>query len=269
MLHKNVNLKPYKGTSSWRKITIGTWGKGGDPSIYSEANYDARPILAKVEELAARGIKISPTIIAAKAIAVALKKNQHLNAFVRLGRVYHRDGVDIFLQVAADKKSEDLSGVVIRDCDSKSLEEIGTEFYEKAQSIRRGEDKIFTRTKKAFHLLPGWFAGPLLNSLSFVLYALNIWSPLLNAPRDGFGSAMVTSIGSLGLEHAFAPLVPYARCPFVIAVGKIRDEVVARDGQAVVQPTITFCVTLDHRIVDGVGAAKMSKSLKKYLSDPY
>jgi len=269
MLHKNVKLKPYKGTSSWRKITIGTWGNGGDPSIYSQADYDARPILAKIDALKSQGSKVTPTIIAAKAIAVALKNNPHLNGFVRMGRVYHRDGVDIFLQVAADKKSEDLSGVVIRDCDSKSLDEIAEEFYEKAKSIRNGEDKVFTRTKKAFHILPGWFAGPLLNSLSFVLYALNIWSPLLNAPRDGFGSAMVTSIGSLGLEHAFAPLVPYARCPFVIAVGKIRDDVVARDGEAVVQPTITFCVTLDHRVIDGVGAAKMAKSLKRYLADPH
>jgi pyruvate dehydrogenase E2 component (dihydrolipoamide acetyltransferase) len=262
-------LKPYTGTTAWRKITIGTWRRAGDPSIYSSIEFDARPLLAKMAELKQQNIEISPTIIAAKAIAIAIKENDSLNAFVRLGRVYHRNSVDIFLQVAPKKNQDDLSGVVIRNCANKTFSEIASEFYDKAKQIRKGDDKSFERTKKLFHLLPGWFVGPLIDVMGFILYTLNIWSPLVNAPKDGFGSAMLTSIGSLGLDHAFAPLVPYSRCPFVIAVGKIKDQVVAVDGVPEVVPMISFCATLDHRIVDGVGAAKLVKSLRRYMANPY
>src|SRR3989339_201630 len=268
MFH-NVELLPYKKNSPWRKVAVGTWRKLGDPSVYGEMYFDARPCLRVIEEHRLRNIKITPIIIAAKAIAVALDKVPSANVLQRFGRVYRRKNVDIFLQVATDDDGEDLSGLVIRNCHKRPLDEIAEEVRKKVVEIRTGEEKEYSKSKGIMELLPGWFVGPLLDTLAFILYNLNFWSPLIGAPRDGFGSAMVTSIGSLGLERAYAPLVPYSRCPMVIAVGKIGDQVVAENGAPVVRPMIPFSSTIDHRVIDGVGIKRLVASVQEYLKNPY
>ena len=41
----------------------------------------------------------------------------------------------------------------------------------------------------------------------------------------------------------------------ILAVGRVRDRVVARDGGAVVAPVVTLTLSVDHRVVDGAPAA--------------
>ncbi len=41
----------------------------------------------------------------------------------------------------------------------------------------------------------------------------------------------------------------------ILAVGRVRDQVVARDGGAVVAPVVTLTLSVDHRVVDGAPAA--------------
>ena len=70
-------------------------------------------------------------------------------------------------------------------------------------------------------MAPAWAMRALLNAISFLMYTLNLDLKFLGLPRDPFGSVMLTSIGSLGLEEAFAPLVPYSRVPIVLALGSV------------------------------------------------
>ena len=79
---------------------------------------------------------------------------------------------------------------------------------------------------------------------------------------------MVTSVGSLGVSEAFAPLVPITRAPIVVAVGKVEDKPVVRHGEIVVRPICILGVTFDHRIMDGVLAGKLAKFVTNYLRDP-
>ncbi|MBF6606136.1 MAG: 2-oxo acid dehydrogenase subunit E2 [Chloroflexi bacterium] len=41
----------------------------------------------------------------------------------------------------------------------------------------------------------------------------------------------------------------------ILAVGRVRDLVVARDGAVVIAPTVTLTLSVDHRVVDGAQAA--------------
>jgi pyruvate dehydrogenase E2 component (dihydrolipoamide acetyltransferase) len=100
------------------------------------------------------------------------------------------------------------------------------------------------------------------------MYTLNLWTPLLGSPRDPFGSCMITSIGSLGLDMAFAPLVPYSRVPLLIAVGAARETPVVRDGRLTVALISRLCVTIDHRLIDGMHAAKMAKTMLAVFANP-
>ena len=80
---------------------------------------------------------------------------------------------------------------------------------------------------------------------------------------------MVTNVGSLGLEEAYVPLVPYSRVPLLIAMGEVRDSAVVVDGDVKVAKTMKIFATFDHRILDGSHAAKMVKVLKAWFDDPY
>jgi pyruvate/2-oxoglutarate dehydrogenase complex dihydrolipoamide acyltransferase (E2) component len=79
---------------------------------------------------------------------------------------------------------------------------------------------------------------------------------------------MVTNIGSLGIDMAFVPLVPYSRVPLIVALGAIGDRPVVVDGAVVVQKMITLSITIDHRVIDGVHASHMLRSLKTIFSNP-
>jgi len=52
-------------------------------------------------------------------------------------------------------------------------------------------------------------------------------------------------------------------------VGRMKDSVVAVDGQAVVHATMGLSVTCDHRMLDGAPAAEFLRMLMDYLEDPF
>ena len=269
MFKRNVPLGPPLRVSPWRKVAIGTWKTAGDPSVYTFGDFDAEPLLEYIERLRGqKGVRVTLSHLFGKALGETLKRHPDINCILRWGRLYPRTSVDIFFQVASDKTGEDLSGTTIRNIDQKSVIEIAGELNEKAQKIRDKADRSFTRMKGLMGLLPGFLAGPMLGLVGLVTYTFNIWSPLFGAPRDPFGSAMITNIGSLGLDTAFAPLVPYSRVPLILVLGGVREAPWVINGQVVVRKIVRITATVDHRLIDGVHGSLMSATLQKILADP-
>jgi pyruvate/2-oxoglutarate dehydrogenase complex dihydrolipoamide acyltransferase (E2) component len=269
LLSKNVQLGSALKTSSWRKIAIGTWRSAGDPSVYAIAEIDVERAQAYLEKIRAKtGIKVTLTHLAGKAMAMTLAKHPEINCILRFGRLYPRKNVDIFFQVASDSAGKDLSGITIRQADRKSVAEIALEMQARAEKIRSQGDPEFKKMKSTMGNLPGILSRYVLGFAGFFMYSLNLWTPLLGSPRDPFGSCMITSIGSLGLDMAFAPLVPYSRVPLLIAVGAVRPTPAVKNGKIEIAQISRFCVTLDHRLIDGMHASKMSKTLTAIFADP-
>lgn len=270
MLRKNVEFKGPAQMNVWRKVAIGTWETTKDPSIYGFVDVDASAILNKIEEYRKKGIRLTPTILVAKGIAHGIERYPSFNTVLRWGKLYERKTIDIFLQVSAvENGEENLSGVVVREANHKSLESILHELQEKARKIRTHEDPEFQNIKKTMKNIPSWIISKILDFMSFLNHGLNLWSPWFGTPRDPFGSAMVTSVGSMGLEYGFAPLVPYSRCPMVMAIGKITEKPVVENGQVVIKPMIPISVTMDHRHIDGYGCSKILHGLLDYLHHPH
>ena len=269
MFKRNVNFKPYKRISPWRKIALSTWRNQEEASIYGWLDLEASGIIKVMNDFKLEGKKMSPTTIAAKATAVAISKFSRVNGLIRLGRIYERRDVDIFLQVAPDNSGDNLTGMVIRKCDTKSLEEISDEIRDRVAKIRSGEKDDFSKTTKMLNRMPSFMIGLILRFMCFLNYTLNVWSPILGSPRDAFGSAMVTSVGMLGLQRGFAPLMPFYRCPIIIAIGKLEQKAIVKGGEIVIEDVLPVSATFDHRLVDGVGASHLLKGLKEYISEPY
>jgi len=87
-------------------------------------------------------------------------------------------------------------------------------------------------------------------------------------PRQPFGSVMVSSVGMFGIQHAYAPLSPYYRIPFLVLVGEVAEKPAVVDGKVVPRPLLTVSATMDHRYVDGFHAARLARSTRAYLEDP-
>ena len=269
LFEKHLATKPLANMSSWRKVALGGWAPPADPSVYAFLEVDADPALAYIERCAKNsGERVTLTHFAGRVVAEAFKRHPEINCVVRGSRLYVREDVSVFFQVATDAKGEDLSGIVIHRADQKSVAEIAAEMNLKVAAVRSNQDQSYARFKKLFDTLPSWAVRHAINFSSFFMYRLNIWSPLFGTPKNSFGSVMITNIGSLGMSRGLAPLVPYSHVPMVIALGAVEEVAAVREGRVVPVRQITLGVTFDHRLIDGVVSAKMANIIKKAFANP-
>ena len=54
----------------------------------------------------------------------------------------------------------------------------------------------------------------------------------------------------------------------ILAVGRIRDRVVAVDGRARVRPCLGLTLSCDHRVLDGARAARVLDTLARVIEEP-
>lgn len=270
---KNIEIIPFKHASSFRRIAAVSWGPPRDPTIYGSVVVRAEKLQAWLEaERARTGERLTVTHAVARAAAIVFKRHPDLNAFVRGSALVLRQNVDVFVQVAIPSDGRlgetDLSGVVVRGADQKDIGAIAREVSAGARRIRKGEDKAFQTTKGQALSLPGFLFRLALRFITFLQYRLNLNPSFLGAPPDPFGSLMVTSMGMMGVSLAFAPFFPLGVTPLVLLVGAVEDTVVPEHGQPVVVKAFRLNGTMDHRVIDGVHAALISKELLELLENP-
>jgi len=268
----NIRLREKENLSSFRRIALGTWKTVGDPSVYGTIKLRAEKMVAYIDAFRARtGKRVTITHVMAKAVAQVLAELPDANAILRRNRIYLRDEIGVFFQVAMEDPVTgeiDLSGTTIFAAHEKSLEEIYDEFSARVTKVKKGKDTELEGTRSTFKKIPYRLLGTFLDLLGYLSYELNLDLKWAGVPRDAFGSVMVTNIGSLGLEEAYVPLVPYSRVPLLIAVGAVQDEAVIEDGRVMPGKVLRACATFDHRVLDGMHAAHMSRAIKRIFADP-
>jgi pyruvate/2-oxoglutarate dehydrogenase complex dihydrolipoamide acyltransferase (E2) component len=264
-----VELHPYTRPSMWRRMAVVNWGNPHDPQVYGRVEVDLSQALDYARRESQRGgIQITPTHLLLRAIALCLKEYPDANAIVRWNRIYTRKRVNVFCHVAIPGKKPDLSGVLLRDADTKNPVAIAQELQEKVSAIRNGTDRELARTRRMLDRIPSFLYGMMLRLIDFLQYTLNLNLSRFGIPQDPFGGAAVTSIGSLGISEAFVPLSPITRIPLFVSLGKVEEKPVVRHGEIVIRPMCVLCATFDHRVMDGYRAGKMTKFVTRYLADP-
>lgn len=88
----------------------------------------------------------------------------------------------------------------------------------------------------------------------------------LTLPELEGGSFTLSNLGMFGIDLFQAIVNPPQAA--ILAVGRIKDRVVAVDGQVVVRPTMFMTLSSDHRILDGAMAAKFLARVVQLLEDP-
>lgn len=270
----NIELAGRARLTPFRHISLGTWRTAYDPSIYGSMTLrmdEAMRYLAAFRE--ATGQRLTVTHMMARVMGAVLEQVPEVNAVLRWNRIYLRSEIAVFFQVAIEDPATgtiDLSGVKVDAPHRKKLSEIVADFERSAARVRaRDKDDALERSRGGLLRIPGAMIGGVMRLLSFLNYTLNLDLRWAGIPRDPFGGAMVTNIGSLGLEGAYVPLVPFSRVPIVIALGAVEDSPCVREGALAIEKIMRVFATFDHRIVDGAHAAKMVKIVRAWFERPF
>ena len=270
----HVKFQAIQNSTLFRKIAFGSWSTVGDPSVYGAIEIDVTKAKAFIEDQNQKSyVKLTYTHLVGKAMANVLQEFPEINGMIRLGKIYRREQVDIFFQVnipgagsETDKiKKANLAGAVVRNADKLSVLELAQDLFERAERLRQSTDEEYNKAVGLFKHLPWVLSRYLLNITSYLNYDLNLNLSALGIPKDPFGSVMITNVGNLGIEKAWAPLVPYSRVPLLLTLGSIQDRAWVVENKIEIRPILHIGVTFDHRFMDGVHASAMAKKFKEYF----
>ncbi len=254
--------------STRRKLAIATWGPPDEGNIFGKLQIDAEAAQRWIEDTRKRtGEKVTITHLVGKAIALGLAKAPTINGRIVWGSYVPFDTVDITFLVALDD-GKDLAKVKIANLDKRPTTDIAAELRQRADKLRKGQDEDFEKSKGLLRALPTFVLRPLLQFIGWLTSAVGVSVPALGLESFPFGSCIITSVGMLGIDEAFAPHTPFARVPVLVLVGAVKDTPVARDGQVVVRPILTITATVDHRFVDGFQLATVAKTIRESLENP-
>ncbi|HEY6103356.1 MAG TPA: dihydrolipoamide acetyltransferase family protein [bacterium] len=161
-----------------------------------------------------------------RAAALALRKFPNLNAAFVNGTIRHFTRVNLAIAIALP---EGLIAPVLRDCDQKSVPQIGAEAKALAERARDG------------HLKPQDYEG---------------------------GTFTVSNLGMFDFVESFIAIInpPHAG---ILAIGAAQPRAVVRNGQISVVSIMKATISADHRVTDGAEAAQFIGEVKRLLENPF
>lgn len=249
-----------------RRISIASYRAPHEGVIHGAMTLDCTDVLRYIGEQRDRfGRRITMTSFVGAVTGRALQAEPSLNGRIHLGRFipYKQVNVAFLVQV---NEGENLAQVLVENIDTMRPDEVSDVLSAKATSVRSGQDANFEKSIKLTGKLPTPVLRRVLSFGGFVTTGVGL--PFAGQPRFPFGSAVVTSVGMLGIDEAYVPPTPFLRVPLYVAVGSVRDHVFAIDGQPEVRPGLTLTATLDHRFVDGFQAGVLAREVRRYFADP-
>lgn len=202
----------------------------------------------------ATGESLSMTAFVIHCFAIAVSREQGLNAVVRHGKVYAFETVNVATMVERDVSGEKvISAVVIRNAERKTVREIHAEIRQaQTQPINSAGDI----TKLGWiEWLPGWLMRLVVRVMHSKPQAIHKFGGITGVTAVG----MFTSGIGWGL-----PITPNT---VMLTIGGIGERPAIEAGQLVERETLCLTISFDHEVVDGAPAARFVTNLKKLLSD--
>jgi pyruvate dehydrogenase E2 component (dihydrolipoamide acetyltransferase) len=269
----NIEIRPLTSISSFRRLAIGSWQTAYDPSVYGTIEVRMEKAIEYIEAFRKHtGKRLTVTHLVSKALAESLRRCPEANAILRWNRIYLRQSVDLSIlvvQMDEGHHKADLAACKVNNADQKTLYQLVMEIEEQVAKVRARKDPAMESGKKTTGRIPLFLMNGVLKFLSFLMYTLNLDLGWAGIPKDPFGSATITNVGSLGLDTAYVPLVPYTRVPLFVVPGAVHDTPVVERGQVVPGKTMRINATFDHRFIDGYHASVLAKTMHAYLEKPF
>lgn len=252
----------------WRKVALAAWPRPHDPTTYGVLELDATPALRYLDALRENhGAAVTMLALVVKALAHALAEEPSATRIWRWGGLCSRESTDVFVHV--DREGRDLSGFKLENVPRKPLLALVSEISDRSGAVRKASSpERLRRSTAVTDALPGFLMPLALRIQDLIAHDWGWDVPALGIFRDPFGAALVTNVGSLGLDLAFPPLPPIGRASIVVALGRVRSKPWVVDGEVQARPVLTLGVTMDHRMLDGAQASRLARSFAAALEDP-
>lgn len=252
----------------WRVTAAAIYTTPTDSRVYGTLDIDVTDAKRFLDEKRGTGVKITMTHIATAVLARAVAFDvPEMNCFIRRGRVVGRQRLDVMVPVAIGG-GEGVSAILIKDAHARSVTSIAEEIRMRAEENRAGTESKTAQNKYLLNRVPWPLRRPVFRLLKWITVDMGIEIRKLGLSADSFGSFVVSDIGSFGLNTGMTSLMPAAKVPAVIVLGKIEEKAVVRKGEVVIRTMLPLTGTFDHRIVDGLQIGKLARGIKRNFRNP-
>jgi pyruvate/2-oxoglutarate dehydrogenase complex dihydrolipoamide acyltransferase (E2) component len=252
----------------WRVTAAAIYTTPTDSRVYGTLDIDVTDAKRFLDKKRNEGVKLTMTHLATVVLARAVAFDvPEMNCFIRRGAVIGRDRLDVMLPVSVGGDSG-VTAAIIRDAHARSVSSIATELREKAERGRAGDEIKAVKNKYVLNRIPWPLRRPVFVLLKWITVDMGIEIKALGLSAHSFGSFVVSDIGSFGLNTGMTSLMPAAKVPAVIVLGKIEEKPVVRKGQIEIRTILPLTGTFDHRIVDGMQIGKLARGIKRNFRKP-
>lgn len=251
-----------------RSFAAAVWRAPNNPAVHAMVDIDytaAAAFLARYNER--HGVKVTPTHLVGRAMALLLDAFPEGNATVDWRGFWLRESADVSFVVSTEG-GRNLAQARIEAADRLSLAEIERRLRDRAAAIRNGDDGQNAAFARRMRGKPLWLTRLIIGATLFATRRLGLDLTRHGVPRDPWGGAVITAVGTLGYETAFTTTIPHSDCAMYVAVMAVREMPWVVDGAVVPRPVLRLCCTADHRMVDGHLGGQYLAGLKAYLSQP-
>jgi len=252
----------------WRVTSAAIYTTPTDSRVYGTLDIDVTEAKKFIDRKRAEGVKITMVHMATAVLARAMAFDApDMNCFIRRGAVVGRKHIDVMVPVQVGGETG-VTAAIIRNAHARTVSDIAAEIREKASRSREGEEIKAAQNKYLLNRIPWPLRRPVFRLLKWITVDMGIEIPALGLSAHSFGSFVVSDIGSFGLNTGMTALMPAAKVPCVVVLGKIEEKPVVRRGEIVVRTILPLTGTFDHRIVDGMQIGKLARGLKRAFRKP-
>ncbi len=161
-------------------------------------------------------------------VAKALRRFPYMNARLAADAIELLGHVNLGMAVDTERG---LLVPVIRDADTKTLQQFGAEFRELVDRARKGRS------------MPDDITGGTFTITNLGMHDIDAFTPVINLPE-----AAILGVGRIAPKWVYRPESPNA---------------------PVLRQMLTLSLVFDHRIIDGAPAARFLQYIKGLIEEPY
>jgi pyruvate dehydrogenase E2 component (dihydrolipoamide acetyltransferase) len=252
----------------WRVTAAAIYTTPTDSRVYGTLDIDVTEAKKFLDRKREEGVKLTMVHLTIAVLARAMAFDvPEMNCFIRRGGVVGRNYLDVMVPVQVGGDTG-VTAAIVRNAHARPVSDIAAEIRDKAARSRGGEEIRAAKNKYVLNRIPWPLRRPIFLLLKWITVDMGIEIKALGLSANSFGSFVVSDIGSFGLNTGMTALMPAAKVPCVVVLGKIEEKPVVRRGEVVIRTILPLTGTFDHRIVDGMQIGKLGRALKRYFRKP-
>ena len=252
----------------WRVTAATIYTTPTDSRVYGTLDIDVTEAKKFIDRKREEGVKITMVHMTTAVLARAMAFDApEMNCFIRRGAVVGREHIDVMVPVQVGGDTG-VTAAIIRNAHARPVSDIAAEIRDKAARSRGGDEITAAKNKYMLNRIPWPLRRPVFRLLKWITVDMGVEIRALGLSANSFGSFVVSDIGSFGLNTGMTALMPAAKVPCVVVLGKMEEKPVVKNGEIVIRTILPLTGTFDHRIVDGAQIGKFARGLKRGFRKP-